>query len=468
VAVAGVALVIAAAWWGLRARGPQPPRLADLGAMDPEVRALISDRIERVSDARSSASAWGALGIACEANGFARTAAQAYETATTLEPANARWWYRLALLRSRLGDPSGALSALDRVLALDANYAPAHWRRGLWLFDQGNTQLAEASFRRAAEVDRTDPGGFVGLARVFLARGENQAAVDTLERLLSEYPGDRYALQLLGTAYRRLARHDDAQFALAVGAGGEPLWRDPWSDEVAAARRGFAAVLKQATGHAMAGRFSEAIPLLEQLRAQKPEDVGLVIHLGGVYAAAGRLPEAIALLDAVVARHPDSFDAHLNLATAHVFARALDRAAAHADRAIALRRDSAKAHETRGMILWQSGQVIEATAALEKALDLDPRNQQPRVWIGLMLLERGQPARAIPFFEAALRSDPMLGDALVGIGRAQIDMGEIEQARLTLARAAQVDPESQRLKAAVDLLRNVDEPQRRGRKDLRR
>ena len=52
-----------------------------------------------------------------------------------------------------------------------------------------------------------------------------------LERLLNDHPGDRYAMQLLGTAYRRLGRDDDARFALAVGAGGEPVWRDPWSDE---------------------------------------------------------------------------------------------------------------------------------------------------------------------------------------------------------------------------------------------
>src|SRR5687767_8041269 len=86
VMIACVTLGAAGVWWGLRARGPEPPRLADLGAMDPDIAALIGERIDRVSAARSSAKAWGELGIACEANGFASAAAKAYDTAIRLEP----------------------------------------------------------------------------------------------------------------------------------------------------------------------------------------------------------------------------------------------------------------------------------------------------------------------------------------------------------------------------------------------
>src|SRR6185503_8917824 len=113
VTIACVTLGAAGAWWGLRARGPQPPRLADMGAMDPDIAALIGERIDRVAAARSNAKAWGELGIAGEANGLAGVAAKAYDTAIKLEPANPRWWYRLALVKSRLGDQPGGLAALD-------------------------------------------------------------------------------------------------------------------------------------------------------------------------------------------------------------------------------------------------------------------------------------------------------------------------------------------------------------------
>ena len=43
-----------------------------------------------------------------------------------------------------------------------------------------------------------------------------------LEQALATSPGDRYTLQLLGTAYRRVGRVDEARFALTVGAAGAP------------------------------------------------------------------------------------------------------------------------------------------------------------------------------------------------------------------------------------------------------
>lgn len=461
------AAIGSAAWWPLRSRGPDPPELSDLPALDPDAAALIRERIDAVSAARGSAEAWGALGIACEANGITGQAAQAYETATEIAPQHARWWYRLALVRSRLGDDSAALAALDRTIAIDGGYAPAHWRRGLWLFDRGDLSAAEASFRRAIDSDPADPGGSVGLARVHLARGESQRAVETLESLLDAHPGDRYALQLLGTAYRRLNREDDAHFALALGASGEPQWRDPWSDDVATARRGYAAGLKDATRHLMTGQPAQAIPILERLRSQKPDDLALATHLASAYAAAGRAGEAIPLLEAVLVKDPDHFDAHLSLATAYHFAKASDRAAVHVERAVALRPQSAKAHFTRGMMLWQTGHAAEAAAVLAHAVALDPRDPSARVWTGLIFLERGEPTVALRYFDEALRIDPLNVEAFAGLGVAHLRLGAADDARAALHRAAQIDPNHPRVLAAQQLLQQFDGRSRRSHEPRR-
>ena len=434
------------------ASGPEPPRLADLGEMDPVVAALISERIGQVARNRSSAPAWAALGAGLQANGFSGAAAQAYATATKLDNTDARCWYRLALLQSRLGDHAAAVASLDQALRLEPTYAPAHARRGMWLLDRGRAADAEAAFRRVIEIDGSDSSGSIGLARVFLARGDNQQAMATLEQLLDRHPGDRYALQLLGTAYRRLGNEEDARFALAMGAGHEQTFRDPWLDEVAAARRGFAARLKEATAQAMAGEFAAAIPLLEQLRTERPNDVALTTHLGGIYAAAGRLADATALLDSVLAHDAGNFDAHINLAQALVRQGALDRAASHAERAVAIRPTSAKAHETKGIVQWRAGRTAEATASFERALALDPRNQQPRAWIGWIFLERQQNAPALHHFERALEVDPLVADALVGIGVLQVRVGALDQARVSFRRAEQIDPANGRLRAATELL----------------
>lgn len=416
--------------------------------MDPDVRAFIGKHLDEVADTPRQADSWRRLGLASEANGSVGLAARAYSRATELDPTSALPWYRLALVRWRLGEHAPAMAALDRSVAVDGSYAPAHWRRGLWLLDAADLSGAQGAFERALSLDPDDPGGSLGLARLSLARGEDAAAVATLERLLERRPGDRYALQLLGTAYRRLGRTDDAQFALAVGARGEPTWRDPWSDEVAQYRRGFAATLKEATGYALDGHFDRAIPLLERLHRERPDDVGLQAHLGGIYVAGGRPDDGIRTLEAVVARDPANFDAHLSLATAHLLARSPGAAARHADRALELRPRSASALETRGMLLWQSRQPDEALATLRLALEQDPRRPRPRVWIGLIHVEQGRAREALADFEAALRADPVLVDALAGLAMANAQLGAMEQAVLALRRAAQIDPESPRLQQA--------------------
>ncbi len=448
VALLALIAVIIFAWWWARSAVPGVPGLAEYGEMDPDVRAFIARHLDEVTEAPERADTWTRLGLASEANGFVGLAARAYSRATELDPQGARSWYRLALVRARLGNQAGAFAALDRAVALDGSHAPAHWRRGLWLLDAGDLAGAQTAFERATAIAPDDPGGLLGLARVSLARGENEAAVAALEKLLDRLPGDRYALQLLGTAYRRLGRIDDAQFALAVGVRGGPSWRDSWSDDVGSYRRGFAATLKEATSYAFDGRFDQAIPLLERLCSEHPDDIALGAHLGGVYVAARRVEDGIRTLDEVLRRDPANFDAHLNLATAHLLARRLDLAARYAGRALELRPAAANALETQGMILWQSRKPDEALAVLRSALEQDPRRARPRVWIGMIHLERDDAPRALGHFEAALRSDPMLVDALAGIAMAQARLGAIEDGELALRRGTQIDPTNPRLEQA--------------------
>ena len=210
------------------------------------------------------------------------------------------------------------LSALDRAIAIDGTYAPAHWRRGLWLLDTSRPDDAHPAFEKAVALDAANPGGWFGLARVALHRRQEADAVELLERYLSQHPGDRYALRLLGTAYQRLGRTEEAEYALSVGATGEPVWPDPWTDAVGEFRVGFAQTLKAATAQLMAGQFDAAIPVLERLLRERPDEVSLMHQLGLSYVAAGRAPEGVALLERALARDDANLESHLRLATAYL------------------------------------------------------------------------------------------------------------------------------------------------------
>lgn len=431
-------------------RGPTPADPATFGDVDPAVSALLNELTAAVNAARSDAGGWGRLGMGLEANGLLVHAEKAYATAVELNGREPRWRYRQALLRARRGDHDAALADLDRVIALAPGYAPAHWRRGLWLLDRGDAAAAQLAFDTAVRAAPADMAGHVGLALVHLSRREDGEAAEALERLLASHPGDRYAMHLLGTAYRRLGREDEAAFALKVGATGEPAWADAWSDEVHQYRRGFPAMLKEATRLGGERRFDEAIAILDRLIAQRPDDRQLRVYRGGMFAAAGRVREAAAVLDPILAANPDEFDALMHLASGYLFAGELETAASYATRALTLRPASADAAKLKGLVLWQQGRHREAESMFSAAAASDPRDPMPHLWAGMILGQQMRYAAARRRFESALEKNPLLGDAWLGVADTHAAVRDFDEAISALKRAEQVEPANPRLAAARD------------------
>ena len=443
-AILAAGLVLSAAC----ARAPVPPDTATLDAIDPAVKLLLDEMTSAVHADRAGGARWGNLAMAYEANGLLVHAAQVYDVAVELAPREPRWRYRRALLAARRGEMDGALADLEIVITLAPGYAPARWRKGLWLLDRAQPDEAAASFRHALEAAPDDPAGTIGLALVHLSNREDTAAATALERLLEKSPGERYALHLLGTAYQRLGRSDQARFALSVGRGGQPAWADPWAEEVDQYRRGFAVMLKEATQLGMDRRFDEAITLLEQLRSLRPDDTALRVYLGGMYATAGRMREATSLLQPILAADPRHFDANMHLASGYLLAGALDDAAAYATRALALRPASADAAKLQGMVDWQQGREHHALARFDAAAAADPRDPIPHLWMGMIHGQQGQYLRARDRFEAALSKNPLLGDALIGLADTYAATGDFGQAQTIIERAAQAEPGNPRIGAA--------------------
>jgi tetratricopeptide (TPR) repeat protein len=457
VSVCAALAITSLAFFVFSTRRPTPalPRLETLGTVAPEVAESARQALASLAEDRRDANRWGRFGMVCEANGLIGAARDAYEAATTVSGTEAKWWYRLAFVQARSGRMDDAVSNIRRAIALDDTYAPAQWRLGLWLLDRDDTVGAERAFARAGELNSSDVSAAAGLARVYLQRGQNQQAADALERALARTPGDRYAMQLLGTAYRRLGRADDAEFALAVGETGEPAWADPWTDEMLQFRRGFAVRLKDATQYFVAGRMAEAIALLQQLRQERPDDIALQSHLGEVYVAAGRASEGTAMLEQVVAKDPNRFEAFVNLASGYLKQGDLVRARAAIDRALAIDSTLGRAHETRGLILWRAGDERAALEAFKAATRWDPRAVQAFVWAGMVDMNLNRPADALERFGDATRRDPTRVDAWVGVANASMTLGAWDRAAAALQHAAQLNPDAPDVKQAAEHLRGL-------------
>jgi tetratricopeptide (TPR) repeat protein len=429
-------------------RGAGPPDPRTFGNLDPAVLDLLDELTAAVNAERSDGTRWGRLAMGLEANGLLVQAAASYDMAVRLDAKEPRWRYRRALLSARRGEIDTALADLAAVSSLTPGHAPSYWRTGFLLLDRGDPDGAERAFRSAVQAAPADRAGHIGIALVHLSRGENTEAAAGLEKLLATHPGERYALQLLGTAYRRLGREDDAKFALTVGSAGQPVWTDAWSDEVSQYRRGFAAMLKEATQLGLERNFDQSIALLDRLIQLRPDDEALRVYLGGMYAAAGRIAPAAAILEPILARDPNHFDATMHLASGYLFAGNLDKASAYAARALVLRPANADASRLRGMVLWQEGQLREAIALFEAAAAADPRDPTSHLWMGMILGQQARYVEARGRFEAALAKNPLLGDALIGVADTFAATGAWAEAEQALARAGQAEPTNPRLPAA--------------------
>jgi tetratricopeptide (TPR) repeat protein len=454
VVIASAVLVVAlGVFWFVRAATPSLPALESLGSIAPEVADAARQALDSVAQDPRDAQRWGRFGMICEANGIVGAARDAYAVAASLDESDAKWRYRLALVEARSGRTDDAIRDLRRAIELNAAYAPAQRRLGLWLLDRDDTDGAERAFARAAELDASDVSSAVGLARVHLQRQHNQEAVDVLERALAKHSSDRYALQLLGTAYRRLGRMDEADYALAIGMTGEPAWPDPWTDETLQYRRGFAVRLKDATQYFISGQLPQAIALLEQLCREKPDDIALLSHLGEVYVAAHRTAEGVRILERAVARDPQRFEAYVNLASGYLNENDLVRATAAVDRAIAINPTLGRAHETRGLILWRHGDERTALEAFGAAVRYDPRDVRAYIWKGMVEMNLARPTDALESFARATRLDPTRVDAWVGIADATMTLGAWDRAAVAVQHAAQLDPDAPAVKQAAQRLK---------------
>lgn len=426
-------------------RGPIPPDVASFGALDPAVSTVVSEQLATLRESPADGNTWGRVAMALEANGLTAQARDVYATATTLPATHGRWWYHLARLKSREGDTDAALADFDKAIEFSPDYVPARWRRGLLLSDRGDLDGAEAAFRVAVNLAPHDSAGATGLARVQMAKGQHVDAAAALEALLDRAPTDRYAYQVLATAYRVLGREREAADAAAAGASGEPMWADAWLDEVGVYRRGFSAMLKDATALSVEGRYPESIALLERLRADRPNDRELLTYLGGVYATAGRTDDARRILESVLKASPDDFDATMHLATAHLFAGTYDEADRLVERAQALRIGDGDAVRLRGVVAWRRTRLDDAEKWLAAAAAANPRDAKALGWLGMVRQERGHSAEALAAFREALARDPLLTDALVGGTAAAVTTGAFDDAARWLARAKRVAPSHPKL-----------------------
>lgn len=200
------------------------------------------------------------LGRVLMAQGQAAAAVDAYRGAVALAPGDAAVHSDMAAALVAAGEFDAARTRAHLALELNPSCAPAHLNLGLALQRGGGTAAAgaEASFRRAADLDPRLADAHQALGQLHQARGEDDAAMECYRRAIQAQPGMAEAHCNLGNILRDRLDLTAAVVHYDAGLAAAP--------DVAALHANKGVAL-----HEM-GRFDDALAAYDRALVLAPED----------------------------------------------------------------------------------------------------------------------------------------------------------------------------------------------------
>ena len=160
--------------------------------------------------------------------------------------------------------------------------------------------------------------------------------------------------------------------------------------------------------HERAGDNAQAVKLLEQALARRPQSPELAFALGTAYQRNGQWERAVEVVKASVLRRDADNVQALNfvgyaLATQ---GQRLDEARKVLERAIALKPLSGEVADSLGLLYVKIGRLDEAERLLVRADRLTPEDPEILEHLGDLYVKRSDRARAVEAYKRALRNKP--------------------------------------------------------------
>ncbi len=140
-------------------------------------RRALDGKLESEVSEREQSEAFGRFAKVYYGYELYGQAAIAWRNALELQPEDARWLYLLGLLQRIEGEWSQAVDLLRRAVAADGGNLAGRIHLGRVLLDLGDVALAEAQFQAVRESQPTSAAAALGLARVALAEGRYEDAI---------------------------------------------------------------------------------------------------------------------------------------------------------------------------------------------------------------------------------------------------------------------------------------------------
>ncbi len=187
-------------------------------------------------------------------------------------------------------------------------------------------------------------------------------------------------------------------------------------------------------------RFAEALPVLEAVLKDDPQNAFARLVMGSAYMGMGRWREAIPWYRRYLERVPTSSYAHHWLAICHLRAGEHDAALREADAALAIDPRFSDARVLKGGVLAARGAYDESIRELRQAVETDPGKPILRLDLAKVLDEAGQKAEARRQYDELMRLAPDDAVALTAFGALLARQGDLAGAEQRLRRALELQP----------------------------
>ncbi|HSR70664.1 MAG TPA: tetratricopeptide repeat protein [Acidobacteriota bacterium] len=374
-----------------------------------------------------------------------------------------------------------ATEQAEKAIELDGNNAEAHLLLGQIYYRLQRLEEAVAALEKSIEADNDNYLAHYYAANIYMTRGDHDQAIEAFRNVLRLRPTAVQVYQLLASLLRELDRVAEAIDTLEDGLRVSPdeyqllemlagLYRDRGEYEKAidtyrsiewealADPQESAEVVQNLARLLYAvGRYEEALPLLQRLCEQNPQDLALQSFLGVSQTETRRFGDAVETLRAMLAEGRPPRPLYLN--SLYSLARALQGSG---DRAEAeevfrqLRDEASDPDEAANRGYYQAARIHlallaqrarrydEAVELFRAVLEDEPDNPRNAIWLAFALKDAGREEEAVRVSSQLLEESPEDWDLRVSHAQLLSEMDRYPQAIELLTSALEKgNPESE-------------------------
>jgi len=430
-----------------------------------------------------------------------RKAASVLARLVELRPGLVEAYFQHARALMGLGDPAGAIRALEKARSVQKDhYEVIRFLGGLYE-QTGRPDRAVELYLSAPQLP-ADPKLLVSTGRLLGQQGRNEQAVELLRQGTARHPQDQELAVTLGRALMRARNYDEATevFGRVVEDNPKEMQAALELSRLEAVRgeresaivrlqrlladlgnptsrdgRRFREQVQMTLAHVFqeSRRYQEAIPIFRELLAGQPRDLRHKAMLAYALKDAGQLDEALSLARELLQDHPRDPDA---LAAAAQMLSANDRlsegvelvesrlsheqdpetyyriisqlymdhknygkAEAAIKKGLGLRPDSELLKFRLASVYERQEKLPDAEAEFKGILESNPDHAGVMNYLGYMWADRGiRLQEALAYIRKATEMDPYNGAYLDSLGWVYFKLHRLDEAEVNLKRAARL------------------------------